>query len=145
MYFEIKQPVTDDEIKSYYHLRWKLLRAPWGQPLGSEIDDIEEQCFHLMAVDENDEVIAVARLQFNSKCEAQIRYMAVEETHQRLGIGRELITAMEYHAAASACRQIILDARETAVGFYQTLGYRLCEKSYLLFGKIQHFHMIKEL
>jgi len=54
-----------------------LLRAPWNQPEGSEVDDIEDQSFHLMAVDDNNEVIAVARLQFNSPTEEPLRYLAV--------------------------------------------------------------------
>ena len=145
MPLKIIQPKTENEFKSYYQLRWDLLRAPWNQPKGSEIDDIEDPCFHLMAVDDDSEVIAVARLQFNSETEAQIRYMAVAEPYQRQGIGRRLIETMEKHATASACKKIVLDAREPAVGFYQRLGYSIDEKSYLLFEQIQHFRMSKAL
>lgn len=145
MSFDIKQPESEDEFRRYYHLRWKLLRAPWNQPEGSEIDDIEDQCFHVMAVDSEHNVIAVARLQFNSDTEAQIRYMAVTETHERQGLGSALIKAMETQADACACRTIVLDAREPAVGFYLKLGYMITEKSYLLFNEIQHFRMTKNL
>ncbi len=145
MSLKIIQPKTENEFKSYYQLRWDLLRAPWNQPKGSETDDIEDQCFHLMAVDDDSEVIAVARLQFNSETEAQIRYMAVTESNERQGIGRRLIETMEKHASASACKKIVLDAREPAVGFYQRLGYSIDEKSYLLFEQIQHFRMSKVL
>ena len=95
MCFTIKQPATEQEFKRYYQLRWKLLRAPWGQPEGSELDELENECFHIMAIDEDEQVIAVARLQFNSNSEAQIRYMAVERSHERQGIGRQLIKALE--------------------------------------------------
>jgi len=142
---KIKQPKTEDDFKSYYQLRWKLLRAPWNQPEGSEVDDIEDQCFHLMAVDDNNEVIAVARLQFNSDDEAQVRYMAVAGAYERQGIGRELINSMEAYAGESTRRKIVLDAREPAVGFYQKLGYTLVEKSYLLFDEIQHYRMMKTI
>ena len=145
MFFEIKQPKTEEEFKRYYQLRWQLLRAPWNQPEGSEIDDIEDRCFHLMAVDDNNEVIAVARLQFNSDDEAQIRYTAVDKTYERQGIGRELIKSMEAYAGESARRKIVLDAREPTVGFYQKLGYEVSEKSYLLFDEIQHFRMKKNI
>lgn len=145
MHYQVRQPKTEDEFDRYYKLRWKLLRAPWNQPRGSEADELEEQCFHLMAVDAADEIIAVARLQFNSDTEAQIRYMAVAGAYQRQGIGRELISAMEAHARNSGVKLIMLDARETAVGFYQKLGYEVVKKSYLLFDKIQHFRMSKEL
>lgn len=149
MSFVISQPDTEKEYEQYYHLRWKILRAPWHQPEGSEIDDIEEQCFHLMVIDTNSEnkttVIGVARLQYNSDTEAQIRYMAVAREYERQGIGRELIKAMEQRAKKSSHKNIVLDAREPAVNFYNKLGYSVIEKSYLLFGEIQHFRMIKEL
>ena len=145
MPFKIIQPKTEDDFKSYFQLRWKLLRAPWNQPEGSEIDEIEKQCFHLMAVDESGNIIGVARLQFNSETEAQIRYMAVARSHERQGVGRELINALEKHAATTAHSMIVLDAREPAVRFYQKSGYQILEKSYLLFDEIQHFRMSKTL
>ena len=144
MSFEIKQPETRDEFKRYYYLRWMMLRAPWNQPQGSEVDDIEDSCFHVMAVN-NNEVAGVARLQFNSKHEAQIRYMAVAREQERKGIGRELVKALEQHAQDSSCKTIVLDAREPAIGFYQKLGYKVVEESYLLFDEIQHYRMIKQL
>jgi predicted GNAT family N-acyltransferase len=145
MVFHIKQPETEEEFKRYYHLRWKLLRAPWKQPEGSEYDELENQCLHLMAVDEDTQVIAVARLQFNSSNEAQIRYMAVEPAHERLGIGRRLINAIEQHTIDNNCTLIVLDARESAIDFYKKSGYQTVEKTYLLFDKIQHYRMIKHL
>ena len=149
MSFKIKQPKTEDEFKRYYQLRWKLLRAPWNQSQGSEVDNIEEQCIHVMAMDTNSDdkttVIGVARLQYNSNTEAQIRYMAVAREYERQGIGRKLLNALEQHAQDSSCKKIILHAREPAIGFYQKLGYKVVKKSYLLFDEIQHFRMIKRL
>ena len=110
MHFTIRQPETEEEFKHYYHLRWKLLRAPWGQPEGSEVDDIEERCFHLMTIDDKNTIIAVARLQFNSDDEAQIRYMAVEQIHEKKGIGRRLVNALEEQARTCNRNIIILDA-----------------------------------
>ena len=145
MHYQLRQPETEEEFKRYYKLRWTLLRAPWNQPQGSEIDELEEQCFHIMAVDAESETIGVARLQFNSDTEAQIRYMAVAGAYQRQGIGRELVAAMEDHARNSGIKIIVLDAREAAVGFYKKLGYDIIDKSHLLFDEIQHFRMLKVL
>ena len=145
MVLHVRQPETEEEFKHYYHLRWKLLRAPWKQPEGSEYDELEDQCFHLMAIDENAQVIAVARLQFNSSSEAQIRYMAVEQPHERQGIGRQLIKTLEQHAKDNHCKQIVLDSRESAIDFYKKSGYKIVEKTYLLFDEIQHYRMIKNL
>jgi len=142
--FRIEQVETEADFKRYYQLRWQLLRAPWGEPEGSETDDIENSCFHVMAVD-GDQVIGVARLQFNSDDEAQLRYMAVSPSHEKQGIGRALVAAVEQRARESGHSRIVLHARENAVGFYEDLGYRLIEKSHLLFDEIQHFYMTKSL
>ena len=145
MLYQLKQPENETELKRYYQLRWQLLRAPWKQPKGSETDDIEDLCFHVMAVDKEKKVIGIARLQFNSDTEAQIRYMAVSPSCERQGIGHALINTLEQRAKKSSHKKIILDAREPTIGFYKKLGYQVIEKSYLLFDEIQHFRMSKTL
>ena len=144
MTFTIKPPESSEEFKQYFKLRWQILRAPWGEPEGSEVDDIEERCFHIMATGDG-ETIGVGRLQYNSEDEAQIRYMAVAGAYERSGIGRKIVEALEREAAANSVQTVVLDAREPAVGFYEKLGYHVEAKSYLLFDEIQHYRMIKHL
>ncbi len=141
----VKQVKTEDEFKAYFDLRWKLLRKPWHQAKGTEQDDIEDQCYHLIAVIPEHNIIGVARLQFNKNNEAQIRYMAVDSAYQHHGVGRALIEKLEAHALAQNSDKIVLDARESATGFYTKLGYNMAGKSYLLFDEIQHFRMAKKL
>ena len=144
MPFIIKQPESPEEFKSYLNLRYRILRAPWGEPEGSEVDAIEDQCFHIMVI--NDEtVLGVGRLQYNSADEAQIRYMAVEKEYEGNGIGRMIVNTLEQQARKKNVGIVILDAREPAVGFYQTLGYKIEKKSYVLFSEIQHYRMTKQI
>ena len=128
MAFTIKQPETPEEFKSYFNLRYRILRAPWGEPEGSEVDDIEDQCFHIMAMD-NKKTIAVGRLQYNSADHAQIRYMAVEKEYEGNGIGRMIVNTLEQQARNKNIDTIMLDAREPAVGCYQKFGYRIEKNS----------------
>jgi predicted GNAT family N-acyltransferase len=145
MTINIKQPETPKDFAQYYDLRWRVLRAPWQQPVGSEKDSLEDSCYHILACNTANTVIGVGRLQFNSASEAQIRYMAVDPAHHRNGVGRMLVAALEKIALENTRRHIILDAREPAVGFYEKLGYAVTEKTYLLFDSIQHFRMQKML
>ena len=145
MSYSIKQPATEDEFAQYYRLRWELLRAPWNEPLGSEKDDIEDQCFHAMVTDGEERCIGVGRLQLNSEREAQIRYMAVATPHEKKGVGTRIINALELEAKQKNMKTIVLDAREPAIGFYLKLGYTQKQKTYLLFDSIQHYHMEKSL
>jgi GNAT superfamily N-acetyltransferase len=70
--------------------------------------------------------------------------MAVEPGCQSKGIGAILMNTMEMDAWNSGAIEIILHAREQAVGFYEKLGYVCIEPSHLLFGEIQHFLMKKK-
>lgn len=140
----IKQAETDNEYKQYYNLRWRILRKPWGQPEGSEIDELEDDCVHVIAKDDNT-VVGIGRLQINSTTEAQIRYMAVEEKYEAQGVGKKIVEALEQRARQQQRYSMMLDAREPAVGFYEKLGYAVTKQSYLLFGSIQHYTMTKQL
>ena len=135
-------PQTQSELEQYYDLRWRILRRPWNQPKGSEKDEIESECIHVIAK-YNDDIIGVGRLQFNSKDEAQIRYMAVEPDYEKQDIGKKIVDTLERYAIKNNRASIMLDAREPAVGFYEKLGYIKKEKTYLLFDSIQHYRMGK--
>ena len=141
----IKKPETEKEFSDYYELRWRVLREPWQQPKGSEKDELEDESFHVMAVDENNKIIGVGRLHFNTETDAQIRYMAVAPEYEKQGIGTLILEALEKHVKKNSDKTIVLHARENAVGFYQKKGYESLEKSHLLFGTILHYRMDKRL
>ena len=140
----IKSPSTAQEFDQYFELRWRILRKPWQQTRGSERDNDEDSSYHLMVL-ENNLILGVARLQNISPNEAQLRYMAVDENNHGRGIGKAIVHSMEDYARKNNITSIMLHARETAVGFYLSMGYDIQQKSYLLFDNIQHYKMNKEL
>jgi N-acetylglutamate synthase-like GNAT family acetyltransferase len=140
---KITEPQTKEQFEAYYLTRYEVLRKPWGQPQGSEKDEQEDDCIHIMAVNEKEDVLGVCRLQFNSHSEAQLRYMGVRENTQGLGIGKKLITYAEQKAKQKGAKKMILQAREIAVDFYKKCDYSIVEKSYLMWGRIQHYLMEK--
>ncbi len=146
MKITILKPITTEEFRKYYSLRYEILRKPWGQPLGSERDDGEETSIHRMIINKlTGKTLAVGRLQFNSKDEAQIRYMAVADKFQGKGLGSQLISVLEDVARGKGIQRMILSARENALQFYKNNGYKIVKKTYLLFDEIQHWLMRKEL
>ncbi len=142
---QIIEPQTTQQFEAYYLLRYQVLRQPWKQPPGSEKDNDEATSDHAMACDETNAVLGVCRLQMNSATEAQLRYMGVKTDTQGLGIGKKLITYMEQKALQKGANKMILQARENAVDFYTKCGYHVVEKSYLMWGQIQHYLMEKTL
>jgi ribosomal protein S18 acetylase RimI-like enzyme len=142
---KIAEPQTKEQFEAYYLTRFEVLRKPWNQPPGSEKDEQEDECIHIMAQNSMNEVLGVCRLQFNSPPEAQLRYMGVRSNTQGLGIGKKLIQYAEEKARQKGAVKMILHAREIAVPFYEKCGYRIVEKSYLMWDEIQHYLMEKLL
>lgn len=126
-------------------MRFEVLRKPWKQPVGSEKDGNEDTSIHIIACDQNNTILGVCRLQFNTPLVAQLRFMGVKENTQGLGIGKKLIAYAEEKAKKEGATKIILQAREIAVEFYKKCGYTIVEKSFLMWDEIQHYLMEKKL
>ncbi len=140
----IRRPNVKSEWEKYFDLRYRLLRKPWGKPVGSEKDKIEKECTHA-AYFKNDKILGVCRLQKNNDNTGQVRYMAVEEKTQGMGIGKKIMNYIEDKAREQGMTEIVLHARENALKFYEAAGYAFVAKSYVLYGSIPHFKMQKKL
>lgn len=141
----IIEPTNTEDFDRYYNLRWKILCAPWNQPRGIERDPDDNGSIHLMAINSKREVLAVGRLHFNAINEAQVRFMAVDTPFQRKGTGKLILKALEAKAVDHGADMITLNARETALGFYQKQGYEALGSSHMLFNSIAHIKMQKKV
>jgi len=141
----LRSPKTVEELTRYYQLRWEILRKPWGQKQGSEQDKYEKQAIHKMVINEQGEILAVGRLEKVDKYQGKIRFMAVSEKAQGQGLGQQIINALEQQASQLGMKEITLNARENAVGFYQKRGYQTVKFSHTLFDEIKHYTMVKQL
>ncbi len=141
---EIRTPQTELEWKNYYDLRYRILRKPLLQPAGSERNEGDATGIHF-ALYEDLVLKAIARLDFQAENSAQVRFVAVENDAQGKGFGKKIMLEIEKYCRKNQLVKIELQARENAVPFYLSLHYELVEPTHLLFGKIQHFLMTKEI
>jgi predicted GNAT family N-acyltransferase len=141
----ISSPTSPEEFREYYDLRWRVLRAPWDQPPGSEQDEWEPLASHITARDQTGQLIGVGRLHINDTDQVWIRYMAVEPESRGQGTGKAVYNALEQIAVAAGATHINLNARESAVPFYQQLGFRIITDGPTMFGEIRHKLMQKKL
>jgi GNAT superfamily N-acetyltransferase len=139
----LHSPVSDQEWERYFDLRWRVLRAPWSQPRGSERDDLEGSSFHAALWDDEGRPAAVGRLQMNTPFEAQVRFMAVDPAWARRGLGSRILAALEAQASELGASEVILNARAEAQPFYARHGYRRTGPAATLFGSIPHDAMAK--
>ena len=118
---------------------------PWNQPKGSEKDELEKESFHIMVCETDRVPIGIGRLHVNSKEEAQIRYMAVEEQYRGKGIGKIILAGLEEKAQQMGIKQIMLNARVPVIPFYRTCGYTIIGPAHTLYDCIKHVKMIKRI
>lgn len=144
MNLEIREPQSVEEWNNYFDLRYRILRAPLNQPLGSEKNEADASGIHF-ALYENSVLKGIARLDQAEPKIAQVRFVAVEENTTGKGYGRAIMSATEQTAKDRGDTNILLQARENAVDFYLKLDYRMIEKTHLLFDQVQHYLMEKDL
>ncbi len=143
------QPVkianTSAQLNAILQLRYAVLRAPWNQPIETATDTLESASINAFIENIDGQAIACGRLQENEHKTGQIRFMAVDPAYQGQGLGKKILVALEGQAHQLNLIKIELQARENAVEFYKSCGYTVKEKSFLLWGQIQHYLMEKEM
>ena len=124
-------------------LRDEVLRIPIGLRLtfaetARDINDI------LIVYFENSEAIACCILTENSPDTVQLRQMAVAPSHQKKGLGKEVIMFAENIAKGKHYSIMRMHARKTATGFYEKNGYTVIGEEFIEAG-IPHFEMMKNI
>lgn len=142
---ELRPPAKPDEWDRYFDLRWRVLRAPWDQPRGSERDELEPESSHLAIWNDAAVPLAVGRIHLNSPLEAQVRYMAVEPASAGPGLGSQILRGLEARARELGASRVVLNSRELARSFYERHGYAVSGPAATMFGGVEHVRMEKTL
>lgn len=133
-------------LSPLYHaavaLRYRVLREPLGLQYTQEQLEAEADQWHLVATDEQDQVVGVLLLQHEDDVSMKMRQVAVLPELQRQGIGRLLVDAAEQLATSRHYRKITLHARVGAIPFYESLGYIKTGDEFAEVG-IPHYKMYK--
>jgi len=124
-------------------LRSLVLRQPLG--LRFSINDLKpdqhELIFALML---ENKPVACVQIKPLSKTQVKLRQMAINPDFQRRGLGKMLIQKVEAYLQTQGFRNIELNARKTALEFYQKSGYKIASDEFFEIG-LPHFKMIKKI
>lgn len=137
-------PGDDPGYDGERDLRYRVLRAPLGMPRGSEENAAEAACRHLVAEDASGRVLGCVIFRDDDGARGQLMQMAVAPELHGQGVGALLVRHLEAALVADGVREVILHARETAIGFYERLGYAVFDEPYVEVG-IPHRNMRKVL
>ena len=131
-----------DEYRSEYRLREEVLRRPLGLSLSPEDLAGEESQLHFGLFEPDDTLVACVIAAPLSATNARIRQMAVAPAHQGKGLGQRIMRETEKSLCARGYKSFELDARATAVGFYEKLGYSAVGDEFMEVT-VPHFRMEK--
>ena len=131
------------EYEETITLRLQVLREPLGLSYDPTELAGEKDSFHL-ALREGAELVACLVLKpLDERC-IKMRQLAVRESSQGKGFGRELVNYAHSFARERGYAEIVLHARETARGFYEKLGYQVEGNPFTEVG-LPHLAMRKKL
>lgn len=125
-------------------LRYEVLRKPLGLEFTTEQLAAEWSDIHLAAFDGQGKMVGILLLTPQNEQVVKMRQVAVAPNQQGRGVGAALVEASENMAKSLNFNKLTLNARETALPFYQRLGYQTLGDRFEEVG-IPHFKMEKHL
>ena len=159
--------------ETYFQTRFEVLREPLGMPLGSErleddaealhawvvLDDLVVSVgrAHVLSEDSDGSGVdhkgpgaalippfgPLARNEVHRPA-FQIRQMGTLEAHRRGGLAAQVLEALEAGMVTQhGARTGFLQAREHAIGFYQSQGWKLIDEPYSITNIGPHRSMMK--
>ncbi|RIV20087.1 GNAT family N-acetyltransferase [Alicyclobacillaceae bacterium I2511] len=145
------------DLRKCLQIRREVFVTEQGVPDELEVDEWDDLArgIHVLAVDDNQQPVATARLipygsPLNSEHQAtsntgKVQRVAVRQMVRGLGLGRAVMTAIEQLAHQQGYRHLVLDAQCTAAEFYRQLGYQQDSPEIFLDAGIEHVRMCKTL
>ncbi len=130
---------NDRERVELRKIRERVFVKEQNVPIELEWDEFDEVAVHILASDDNDETVGVARM-FAHNDKLTIGRMAVLATKRNQGIGSALLAALLDEALNNYDYAIELSAQTHAIGFYEKLGFTVFGDEFQD-ARIPHYHM----
>jgi len=131
------------EYEAMTDLRMKVLLNPIGIPR-SYIDPEREKTDILIGAFEGEQMIGCCILSSVDDQIIQLRQMAVDLAIQKKGIGKAIVSFSEKLSREKGYTSLMMNARDTVLGFYQKCGYKIVGEQFFEVG-IGHHRMEKSL
>ena len=132
-----------EDYEKMVQLRKAILREPLGLTFTNEELENEREDILIGCLDE-DVMLGCCILTELDQKTLRLRQMAVNNKLQGKGIGESIMSFTELLARDKGFKKIVMHARNTAIGFYEKCGYKVCGSQFLELN-IPHHIMEKEI
>lgn len=113
------------EYQQACKLRYRLFYNEHGLPWDAVIDSSDARCFHVAVILQSS-LVAYGQLSESNHSNYQIKQMVVEPSYQKQGLGKQILFTLLNLAKQQGAAEITLNARLSAIGFYQKLNFKIC-------------------
>ncbi len=131
------------DLEALLALRERVFVQEQAVPPDLERDGLDHEATHFVARDPLGEVVGAARMRVVGGA-AKAERVAVRADRRGSGIGAALMRALEAEATRCGLSEVGLNAQESAIPFYEGLGY-LAEGPTFDDAGIPHRHMRRTL
>lgn len=131
------------DYKKMIALRMEILRKPLGLTF-SEADLDKEKDDILIGAFEEEDIMACCILTKVGEDTCKLRQMAVRPKMQGTGLGAAMMNYAEQLAKDAGFKKMVMNARKTAKGFYEKLGYETKGDEFVEVT-LPHFYMQKNI
>jgi len=136
----VKQAHWDTEQEQLLKVRTRVFVEEQQVPSEIEIDGKDTDCFHVKALNSENEVIGTARMLPTN----YIGRMCVLKEYRQLGIGGQMLSYFINYARQQQIKSLMLNAQITALPFYQKFGF-VPDSEVFIEADIEHIHMTLSL
>lgn len=133
----------DARLQDAYAVRRNVFIEEQQIPASLEIDALEQEAIHL-ALYVNDVPVGAGRMRLLDGQIAKLERICVKKDYRKQGLGEVIVNAFEKEGKERDLAGCKLNAQESAVPFYQKLGYTITSDMFYDAG-IPHYEMKKTL
>ncbi|KAG0249177.1 hypothetical protein BG011_009542 [Mortierella polycephala] len=145
MAFTVRFVTTPGDLAQCHEVRYKVFTDEQGYDRELEVDEIDPECLHWLAVDQEGNGVGTARLFKYSSTVGKIGRVAVLQSTRGSGLGRLIIEAIERYTIENTQLDTLgLSSQVPKQGFYSKIGYVPQGDEYLDEGQ-PHIYMVKNL
>ncbi|KAG0196749.1 hypothetical protein BGX28_009794 [Mortierella sp. GBA30] len=124
MSYTVRFVETPEDLAKCHEVRYKVFSEEQGYDRTIEVDEIDPECLHWVAVDQNGQGVGTLRLYKYSPTLGKVGRVAVLLSTRGTGLGRLLMEAMEQYVIENMqLEKLGLSSQVPRKGFYEKFGY----------------------
>ena len=123
MEIKMTTDLTNQVYLDALSIRYAVFVDEQQVPKALEVDEDEAAAIHFVLYEE-DQPLATLRLLPLSPSQVKLQRMAVQQDARQKSLGKQLILFAENYANEQGYQTITLGAQQTAIPFYEKIGYQ---------------------